>query len=593
MASWLEAQGDLGVLSENETFKNRSKGLYGTIAEDLAKPQDFFSEESIQLLKHHGSYQQDNRDTRKERKKAGLDWEYSMMLRTKFPGGKLTAEQYLLCDDLCDKYGQGDIRVTSRQDFQFHGVIRRNFRGLVHDLNLLGQITSLGGCGDVVRNTMANPVADIDPRYAGCSDDLIALAQRISDATLPTTRSYYELWLDDERATLHEDGTVTFTKDTQEMEDPLYGKQYLPRKFKIGIGVDFDNSSDLYTQDIGIMAVTEGGKAVGYEILAGGGLGFSHTLERTYPRAASHVAFVQTADEVVEIVLAIVKAQRDHGDRTDRKQARLKYTIDRMGVPAFQEEIYKYAGKRFAPPRNVKPTDQPDYLGWHKQIQPGLNYVGVWIENGRLKDFPGSYQFRTGLREIIKKYRPSVRVTAHHNIVLANIKDADVHDVQQMLNHYKLPTDQGISTLRRLEMACPALPLCGLAMSESERVFPKIMDGLEQAGHADDKVIIRMTGCPNGCARSASAEIGLVGKGVKQYLLTVGADFVGTRVNETLLPKVKEDELVPRISQLLNLWKQHRAEGQGFGDWAHATGIEGLRSLMGVVVEKKAAAEED
>lgn len=593
MASWLEAQGDLSQLSENETFKSRSVGLYGTIAADLAQPSDHFSEESVQLLKHHGSYQQDNRDNRKARKKEGLDWEYSMMLRTKFPGGIVTAEQYLLCDELCDKYGQHDIRATSRQDFQFHGIVRGNFRPLIADLNKLGQITSLGGCGDVVRNTMANAVADIDLAYKDCSVDLIALAQRISDATLPTTRAYYDLWLDDKKATVHDDGTVTFGEGPSDVEDPLYGKQYLPRKFKIGIGTDFDNSCDLYTQDVGIMAITEQGKIVGYEILAGGGLGFSHTLERTYPRAASHVAFVETADEAIEITLAIVKVQRDHGDRTDRKQARLKYTIDKMGVPAFQQEIYKYAGRTYAPPRNIQPSDQPDYLGWHKQIQPGLNYVGVWVENGRLKDFPGGYQFRTGLRTIIAKYKPSVRVTPHHNIVLANIKDEDVHAVQQLLNEYKLPTDKGISTLRRLEMACPALPLCGLAMSESERVFPAIMDGLEKAGHADDKVIIRMTGCPNGCARSASAEIGLVGKGVKQYLLTVGADFVGTRVNETLMPKLKEDEIVPRVSQMLNLWKEHRADGEGFGVWAHRTGIEKLRELMGVVVTKKAAAEDE
>lgn len=593
MASWLEAQGDLSQLSETETFKNRSRGLYGTIAADLATPSDHFSEESVQLLKHHGSYQQDNRDERKARKKAGLDWHYSMMLRTKFPGGILNAEQYLLCDELCDKYGQGDIRATSRQDFQFHGVIRGNFRPLIHDLNKLGQITSLGGCGDVVRNTMANPVADIDLAYKDCGLDLIQLAQRISDATLPTTRSYYELWLDNERATVHPDGTVTYGGETEEVEDPLYGVQYLPRKFKIGVGTDFDNSCDLYTQDLGIMALTEIGKIIGYEILAGGGLGFSHTLERTYPRAASHVAFVETVDEVLEITIAIVKVQRDYGERTDRKQARLKYTIDRLGVPAFQEKIYEYAAKRFAAPRNVKPSDQPDYLGWHKQIQPGLNYVGVWVENGRLKDLENSFQFRSGLRAIIAKYRPSVRVTPHHNIILANIKDEDVHDVQQMLNEYKLPTDQGISTLRRMEMACPALPLCGLAMSESERVFPSIMEGLEQAGHGDAKVIIRMTGCPNGCARSSSSEIGLIGKGVKQYVLTVGADYVGTRVNEILIPKIKEEEIVPRIAQMLTLWKEQRTEGEGFGVWSHRVGIEKLRDLLGIVVVKKAGADED
>lgn len=593
MASLLDAQGDLSLLAENETFKSRSGGLYGTIAADLAEANDHFSEESIQLLKHHGTYQQDNRDSRRDRKKAGLGPEYTMMLRTKFPGGLLTPEQYLLCDELADKYGQRDIRATSRQDFQFHGVVRGNLRPLIADLNRLGQITSLGGCGDVVRNTMANPVSDIDPAYKDCGADLIALAQRISDATLPTTCSYYDLWLDDKKATINPDGTVVYTERSEDREDPLYGTQYLPRKFKIGVGADFDNSSDLYTQDLGIMAITENGKLLGYEILAGGGLGFSHTLERTYPRAASHVAFVTTPDEVIEITLAIVKVQRDYGERSDRKQARLKYTIDRLGVPKFQALVNEYAGKTFAPPTNKKPTAQPDYLGWHKQIQPGLNYVGVWVENGRIKDFEGGYRFRSGLRAVVEKYRPSIRVTAHHNIVFANIRDEDVVGVQAMLDEYGLPTDKGISTLRRMEMACPALPLCGLAMSESERVFPKIMEGLEQAGHGDDPVVIRMTGCPNGCARSSSSEIGLIGKGVKQYVLVVGADYVGTRVNEILMPKVKEEEIVPRVSQLLTLWKQHRSPGQGFGEWAFATGIEKLRDLMGVVVTKKAADEEE
>jgi len=590
MASLVDSKGDLEQLSGNETFKDRSGGLYGPVAEDLATAKDYFEEESIQILKHHGTYQQDNRDLRKSRQKAGLDKAYSMMLRTKFPGGLLTAEQYLLCDDLADKYGQGDIRATSRQDFQFHGVLRGNLRPLIADLNKLAQITSLGGCGDVVRNTMANPVSDIDVRYKDCSEDLIALGQRISDETLPKTRSYYDLWLNDQKATVNPDGSVTYAENLREdTEDPLYGKLYLPRKFKIGVGADFDNSVDLYTQDLGIMAVTEDGKIVGYEILAGGGLGYSHTLERTYPRAASHVAFVRTEDEVIEATLAIVKIQRDYGERTDRKQARLKYTIDRMGVEAFIEKLHAYVGRKLDPPTNRKPTAQPDYLGWNKQIQPGLNYVGVWVENGRIKDFENSYQFRTGLRVVIEKFRPSVRVTPHHNIVLANIKDADVDAVQALLDEYKLPTDKGISTLRRMEMACPALPLCGLAVSESERFFPKVMEGLEAAGHGDAAVIIRMTGCPNGCARSSSSEIGLIGKGPGRYVLTVGADYAATRVNTILAPVIKEDEIVPHISKLLSTWKAERAEGEGFGDWAHGRGIESLRTLLGIVVKPKAA----
>ncbi len=582
MANLIDSKGNLDELSKVESLKYNSGGLYGAVAEELAEKSDHFSDDTIQILKHHGSYQQDNRDNRKARKKQKLGKEYYMMLRTKFPGGKLNAEQYLLCDDMATKYGQGDIRATSRQDFQFHGVVRDNFRPLIRDLNLLAKITSKGGCGDVVRNTMANPVADIDVAYKDCGLDLMALAQTLSDKTLARTKSYYDLWLNDEKAQANPDGTVTYIKDLrEEVEDPLYGKQYLPRKFKIGIGVDFDNASDLYTQDVGVMGVTENGVIIGYEILAGGGLGFSHSQAKTYPRAGSHLAFV-TEQEVWPILEAIIKVQRDYGDRTDRKQARLKYTIDRMGLEAFREKVAEYAGQSFAPPRNVKPTAQPDYLGWHKQFQEGMNYVGVWIENGRIKDFEGSYQFKTGLRAVIERFKPDLRVTPHHNLILANIPDADVDAVQAMLDEYKLPTDQGISTIRRMEMACPALPLCGLAVSESERIFPEVMQGLEDAGHGDAKVVIRMTGCPNGCARSSSSEIGLIGKGPGRYMLTTGGDYYGTRMNQELVPVLKYEDVVPTIAKMLDMWKAERNEGENFGDWSHRLGTEALREKLGI-----------
>lgn len=582
MSNLIESQGDLEQLSGNETFKARSGGLYGPIADDLANNSDHFSEESEQLLKHHGTYQQDNRDSRKERSKAGLDKEYYMMLRTKFPGGRITAEQYLLCDDLCDKYGQKDLRVTSRQCFQFHGVVRGHLRPLIYDLNRLQNITSIGACGDIVRNTMASPVADIDLRYKDCGTDLQELAIEIKEATMPTTRAYYDLWLNDEKVTINEDGTYSYAENLrEEVEDPLYGKLYLPRKFKIALGTDFDNSADLYTNDLGIMAITEDGRVKGFEILAGGGLGYSHTLEKTYPRAASHVAFVQQED-VLPITMAIIAVQRDYGDRSDRKQARLKYTIDRMGVEAFQQKVYEYAGRTFGQPTHVKPTAQPDWLGWHKQSQDGLNYVGVWVENGRIKDFDGSYQFRTGLRKIVESFGTSVRLTPHHNIILANIKDADVDRVQALLDEYKIPTDKNVSPLRRYEMACPALPLCHLAQSEAERYMPTLMEQLEAAGFADEDVMIRMTGCPNGCARSSSSEIGLIGKGPGRYTLCVGGDYLGTRVNQKLINTIKEPDIVPTLSILLSTWKDERNPGEYFGDWSARIGVEKLRELVGV-----------
>ena len=580
MANLIDSKGDLSLLSGVEALKVESGGLYGNLAQELSEPADHFSEDSVTLLKHHGSYQQDNRDTRKERKKQGLDKEYYMMVRTKFPGGRITHTQYLLCDDLCDEFGQHDLRITSRQGFQVHGVLKKHFRPLINKLNTLGNMTTRGGCGDVVRAVMANPVADIDPKYQDYQADLIELGTSIKERTLPAGNAYFDLFLNDKKVTIAEDGSLSYVENLREpVEDPLYGKHYLPRKFKIGLATDFDNSIDVYTQDLGILAVTEQGRIVGYEILAGGGLGFSHSQEKTYPRAGSHVAFVQQ-DELWPIIEAIIKVQRDYGDRTDRKQARLKYTLDRMGVEAFQQKVYEYAGRTFEQPRHVKPAAQPDYLGWHKQFQPGYNYVGVWVENGRVKDFAGSYQFRTGLRAIVERFQCDVRLTPHHNVVLGYIKDEDVEAVQACLDEYHLPTDKNIETIRRQEMACPALPLCGLATSEAERVFPTLMEELVKAGYGDEDVTIRMTGCPNGCARSSSSEIGIIGKGPERYVLTVGGDYNGTRVNQILIPVIKFQELAPTLGRLFDLWHEQRHAGEKFGDWSHRAGNEKLRQLL-------------
>ena len=423
-------------LTPVEGFKTSSKGLRGAIATDLAEDIDHFSEESTQLLKHHGTYQQDNRETRKERKAAGLGKDFSMMLRTKFPGGRLSAEQYLICDTLAEKYGRNDLRATSRQCFQFRGVVKGNIRGLIHDLNHLAKITSMGACGDVVRNTMASPVADIDPAFEHLGVNLQELAQRISDYFLPETTSYYDLWLDDEKATVHDNDTITFADEGSDLDEPIYGKTYLPRKFKIGIATDFDNSVDVYTQDVGVIVVTENGKAVGYEITAGGGLGYSHGRSgATYARSGSPVAFVQE-NQIILIIEAIVKVQRDFGDRTNRKHARLKYTIDDLGFEVFRAKVEEYAGIEFPPAKgDVNCTHQPSYLGWHKQVD-GKNYLGVWVENGRVMDVEGKWKFKSGLRAIISKYTPGIRLTAMSKVILTGIDDADKEDIDAMLTEY-------------------------------------------------------------------------------------------------------------------------------------------------------------
>lgn len=572
---------DNGAKRSNvEQFKEVSRGLRGPIGDELGEPKPDFTEESIQLLKHHGTYQQDDRDVRTERKKAGKGKDYKLMVRTKFPAGNISAEQYLVCDKLATDYGQDDMRVTSRQCFQFHGIAKGDLRPLLHDLNHLANITSLGACGDVVRNTMACPVVDIDPRYQDCGADLIEMAHQISAYFMPQTKAYFDLWVNDEKATVHEDGTVTFPSgEGAPAEEPLYGKTYLPRKFKIGLAVDFDNSPDVFTQDLGVIGVTEGGKLVGYDVTVGGGLGFTHRKAATYSRLGTHLAFVQ-ADELIGLIEAVVKVQRDHGDRSNRKHARMKYLIDDWGIEKFREKVFERAGRTYPAPRGVIPSAQPDYLGWSKQAQPGLNYVGIWVENGRVRDFEGSYQFKTGLKRIVEQFEPDIRLTPHHNLILANIKDEDVDAVQALLDEYQIPTDKGISTLRRMEMACPALPLCGLAIAEAERFLPAVIRELEEMGHAEDPVVIRMSGCPNGCSRPRSAEIGVIGSGADRYQVYVGGDYEGTRLSELLIEKVAGGDLASVLSRLLDEWKSERRDGEAFGDWSARVGLDELRGRL-------------
>ncbi|MBX3728149.1 MAG: NADPH-dependent assimilatory sulfite reductase hemoprotein subunit [Candidatus Sumerlaeia bacterium] len=572
---------DAPNLSKVEHLKIASQGLYGTLQESLESDSDHFSEDEIQLLKHHGSYQQDDRDARRERRKAGLDKDYKLMVRTKTPGGRMTAAQYLLCDDLSDTYGQGDLRITSRQGFQFHGVLKKNIRALIHDLNHLQHLTTQGACGDVVRNVMCSPVVDIDPTSANCGVDLLALAERISTHFLAQSGSYYDIWLDDEKVDIAPDGSIRYKQKgpSKPVEEPIYGKQYLPRKFKIGIALDSDNSIDVYTQDVGIVALTEGGRVTAYEVLVGGGLGYGHGKAETYPRLGTPLTCVGEKD-LLAVVEGIVKTQRDLGNREQRHQARLKYTVDRLGIDAIRASVAKHAGIALPPPSGRRPLDQPDHLGWHKQAQPGLNYVGAWVENGRIRDFEGGARFRTGLRRIVETYRPSIRLTGHHNIILADIADEHVAAVQALLDEHGIPTDRTIEPIRRHEMACPALPLCGLALAEAEREMPRLMERLVALGHAEDDVVIRMTGCPNSCARPETSEIGIVGRGPGKYNLYVGGDRLGARMNSLLAENVEGDRMPETIAALLAAWRRERAAGQSFGDWADARGMDALKPIL-------------
>jgi len=574
-------QPDPASLSKVEGYKEASRGLLGSIAEEIESPAASFSEESVQLLKHHGTYQQDNRDLRSQRRKAGLDRDYRMMARTKTPGGRMTPEQYLLCDELADRYGQGDLRITSRQGFQFHGVLKGNLRSLIHDLNHLQRISTQGACGDVVRNVMAPALADLDPRFGGAAEELIDLAREISDRFLPKSSSYYDLWLDDERVEVAAEGGIRYkTKEpSRAVEEPLYGARYLPRKFKIGIATDFDNSVDVFTQDCGIIAVLKDGAVDGYEVLAGGGLGHAHGKEETYPRLGTALAFVGRG-QLPEVIEAVIKVQRDFGDRTERRQARLKYTIDRMGWDAFRAKVEEYLGSKLPAPRGVIPSDQPDYLGWTAERRAGLWSLGLWVENGRVRDFDGA-RFRSGLRELVGRFRPdSIRLTPHHNIVLTGLRDGDRDAIHGVLREFGLPTVDDLAPLRRREMACPALPLCGLALAEAERALPAILDAALEAGAANEDIVIRMTGCPNSCARPETSEIGIIGRAPGKYHVYTGGDRAGSRMNALTLEDVTADQLPSAVRQLTAAWIAERPAGESFGDWACRMTPGGLRGRV-------------
>lgn len=559
-----------------EKLKLNSRGLRGEVAKELDDPElPAVSHDSYQLMKHFGMYQQDNRDTRIERKRAGLDKEYSFMLRTKVPGGQLTPDQYLVLDDCAGKHANGSLRLTTRQTIQFHGVGKDNLRALANQLND-GLLTTYGACGDVVRNTMTCPVIDIDPReeWAG-REVFMTLAREISNRTMPRTNAFYEIFIDGER---QKDMEPKFELRS-EVED-IYGTSYMPRKFKIGITIPGDNCVDVYTQDLGLVAIVEGGAVVGYNLMVGGGLGHSHSNKATYPRAASPVAYVE-AGHVLAAVDAVITIQRDYGDRTDRKQARLKYLVDRVGLDWFHEEIERRMGRKLEPAKDIPASawEMHDHLGWHEQKQPGLYYVGVFIENGRIADRPGN-PIRTNLRRIIEKFRPQVRITAQQNLVLANIAERNREEIDRILKDTGLAVSPNgkLSELRRHEIACVALPTCGLALAEAERAMPSLIDQLEDRGFRDERISIRMSGCPNSCSRPSAAEIGIIGCAPGKYNLYVGGDFEGTRLNELFKEKIPFDDLADEIGKLITRWRAERQDGEAFGDWTLRMGVEALQT---------------
>lgn len=538
-------------LSRNEGLKAADPLLAGSIHRTLCDPAlDHFSEDDYEYLKFHGVYQQDDRDKRKTGKT------YIMMVRTKFPGGLLSAEQYLVCDRLCGEYGNGSLRITTRQDFQFHGVVKANVRATIRSLNE-ALITTIAACGDVQRNVMAPPTPSMGP----VGEEILAQAKAISNLLTPVTPGYHSIWIDGKELDLDEPAKSAFV-------DPLYGKTYLPRKFKVGFAIPPLNDVDVLTNDLAFIAILEDGHLAGYNIAAGGGLGMSHNNPATFPRLADVAGFTKP-ENIEAFARATVTIHRDFGDRSNRKHARLKYIIHERGIEWFRAELERRAGIALQPSREFQFTSQGDLLGWHRQSD-GLFFLGLFVENGRIVDAPG-YALRTGLQEAISAFHPEVRLTPSQNILLINIEEKDRQAIDAVLAAHGISSSNPYSRTRKASMACPALPTCGLALAESERVLPDLLTQIElllsEMRLQDEEITVRMTGCPNGCARPYTAELAFVGKAPNKYQIYLGGNEAGTRMNRLYKDSVKMDEIIPLLRPVFLKFFQERQQSERFGDF--------------------------
>lgn len=560
-----DSQQPIGNVSKVEAIKLAGQQLRGRIAEELREDTTHFTEESIQLLKFHGMYQQDDRDLRAHLKKEGKDKAYSMMIRARIPGGVLNADQYLQFDRLADLYGNGTMRITTRQTFQLHGILKSDIKVTLREINDV-LVTTLGGCGDQVRNSLMCPA----PRADGLHDELRPYLMQLVDTLSAKTNAYHEIWLDGEQ--------VKF--DEGQPEEPLYGKTYLPRKFKIAVAIEGDNCVDVYANDLGIVAHHDSGKLSGFTILVGGGMGRTVAKADTYPRLADPIAFV-TPDQLLATAVAVVSIQRDYGNRTDRRYSRFKYLLDERGLDWFCEELSTRLGRTLTPPRELSWQATTDHLGWH-QYGDDRHYLGIYVQNGRLIDKEG-LQIKSVLRDIIATYKPTVRMTCEQNILLSDLSASVRQEIEDKLRAAGVKLVEDISSTVRHAMACVAMPTCGLATAESERALPAVLTELEglmaELGLADESISIRMTGCANGCARPYIGDIGFVGRSPGKYDLFLGGDFLGARLNERYEELVPIESFINKLRPLLTGYKRERLIGERFGDYCHRVGLTYLREM--------------
>ncbi|HVS40294.1 MAG TPA: NADPH-dependent assimilatory sulfite reductase hemoprotein subunit [Gemmataceae bacterium] len=559
--------------SGTEVIKENSRALRGDIAEELQQETPKFNDQNKQLLKFHGTYQQEDRDARKSRRAEGLGKHYMFMVRCKIPGGRVLTDQYLALDDLAGKHAGGTLRFTTRQGIQFHGVLKGDLKATIAGINAT-LLTTLGACGDVERNVMACPAPH---RHDGVHEELQATAARLAAHLAPRTRAYHEIWLNGKPVEASGRNGDAAGADAE----PLYGKVYLPRKFKTGLATPEDNCVDLYAQDLGLLAVVEFGRIVGYNVLVGGGMGMTHGNAATFPYLAKPICYVP-ADQVVHAAESVVKLFRDHGNRADRRRARIKYVVHDWGVERFREVLAGYLGGMPALPRPIEVGGMDLHLGWHPQGD-GKWYYGLGIENGRVKD-EGSLRLRSGLRAIVERFRPELRLTPNQDVLLCNLGGGDLPALERMLEEYGVPRPEQRTNARKLSMACPAIPTCGLALSEAERSLPGILDELElemkKLGLEDEAMSVRMTGCPNGCARPYQSDVGIVGRSGDKYVLYVGGRTRGDRLNFELKDLVPRGDIVRFLRTLLVYFKYERRPGESFGDFCQRQGQEKVQNYL-------------
>ncbi len=574
-------------LSAVDKAKRASNYLRGAVADELANDEDHFTKETSLILKHHGMYQQDDRDLRGTIGPDGVKRGklFSLMVRTKVPAGRMNGVQLLAELDLCDEIGNGTLRITNRQDFQLHQVLKRNVKRAVSRINEI-MLTTLGGCGDVERNVMCCPA----PLYDGIHDQMQDMACSLSTHLLPRSRAYYEIWLTD-----LETGERQLCNEPQPGEEvePLYGHAYMPRKFKIAIAPPHDNCVDVYTPDLGMLAVIEGGQIIGYNFLVGGSFGMTPSNKKTFPALGKRMAFVPL-DQVFPAAEAVMKVQRDFGNRSDRNQARMKYLVAAWGLEKFKATVEEYYGGKLADPHPTDVHGVDDHLGWHEQGD-GRWFYGLNIENGRILDKEGLH-LKTALREVCHAFNPGIRLTPQQSILFADIEPQDRAGLEKILRKHGVKLLGEISTVRRWSMACVGLPTCPLTITESERALPGLIDKLEveleQLGLSGEPFTVRMTGCPNGCARPYNADVGLSGRAVGKYAIYLGGGLTGMRLSFLYKDLVPLDDIVPILTGLLAYFKRERLEGEAFGDFCYRKGAEDLLAACEGVPGPAAAGED-